>query len=510
MRYPLLLIGLLACLAGMAPQVLAQPDQDQVLAQQYLQNEEYEKAARLYEKLYKRNPSDYFYKNLYKSLLAIREYEALEKVVKKEIKKHPEWLERYVDLGQLYEAQGDYEKADRQYEKAISSLTADEPQIRRLAHAFSNSREYDYAMQTFEAGKKLLKRANLFHLELANLYYNLSEEEKAIENYLAFVDANPGQDEFIKNTLQRKLDDEDFYNELQQQLYGQIQRHPQQVVFIEMLIWLFIQKKDFKSALLQVKALDRRLNESGLRVLEMARSAANEKDYGTAIDAYQYVIDKGKKYPYYITARQELLKTLNEKITASDYSMADIRQLDQAYADFLKEFGVNPKTVTTVRDQALIKAFYLQQEDTAIAILENLLALPFTEKSFEAECKLHLGDFYLVKGEMWESTLLYSQVDKALKDEPLGELARFKNAKLSYYRGEFEWAQAQLDILKGSTSELISNDAIDLSVFITDNSGLDTTLIPMMKFARADLLMFRNQHEAALAVDGMAIHAINR
>lgn len=40
--------------------------------------------------------------------------------------------------------------------------------------------------------------------------------------------------------------------------------------------------------------------------------------------------------------------------------------------------------------------------------------------------KLDLGDFYLISGDVWEATLLYSQVDKAMKDEPLGEEARLK------------------------------------------------------------------------------------
>ncbi|MEO1438538.1 MAG: tetratricopeptide repeat protein, partial [Bacteroidota bacterium] len=61
--------------------------------------------------------------------------------------------------------------------------------------------------------------------------------------------------------------------------------------------------------------------------------------------------------------------------------------------------------------------------------------------------------------------------------------------------GDFEWAQAQLQVLKASTSELIANDAIDLSVFIMDHWSLDTTGTPMAMFAQADLLMFQNRYD---------------
>lgn len=37
--------------------------------------------------------------------------------------------------------------------------------------------------------------------------------------------------------------------------------------------------------------------------------------------------------------------------------------------------------------------------------------------------------------------------------------------KLAYYRGDFKYAQGLLDVLKAATSELVANDAMQLSVF---------------------------------------------
>jgi TolA-binding protein len=52
-------------------------------------------------------------------------------------------------------------------------------------------------------------------------------------------------------------------------------------------------------------------------------------------------------------------------------------------------------------------------------------------------------------------------------------------------------------VLKTSTSKLIANDALDLSVFITDNTGLDTSDVALSKFAESDLLIFQNKFEEA-------------
>jgi hypothetical protein len=52
--------------------------------------------------------------------------------------------------------------------------------------------------------------------------------------------------------------------------------------------------------------------------------------------------------------------------------------------------------------------------------------------------------------------------------------------------------KTQLDALKASTSKLISNNAIDLSLLISDNFALDTITAPMELFASADLLALQH------------------
>jgi tetratricopeptide (TPR) repeat protein len=150
-----------------------------------------------------------------------------------------------------------------------------------------------------------------------------------------------------------------------------------------------------------------------------------------------------------------------------------------------------------MQELAELQAFYLNNLSKSIKLMEELIAIPMLDRNQLSEAKIKLGDFFLMKGEIWEASLLYSQVDKEMKDAPLGEMARYKNAKLSYYKGDFEWAQDQLDVLKGSTSELISNDAIDVSVFIMEHFNLDTSATSMRFFAEADLLIFQNRFEEA-------------
>ena len=241
------------------------------------------------------------------------------------------------------------------------------------------------------------------------------------------------------------------------------------------------------------------MNENGSRVYSIAQIAGNARDYDTAIDGYQYIVDsKDETSSFFIEAKKELLKNKRKKLTQSqNFVHSDLADLKKEYNSFLEDMGRDKRTALIILEFAELNALYLNDLDTAVVLLRDLLEFPGLNNYIRANAKLALADYFLMNGEVWESTLLYSQVDKEFREDHLGELARFKNAKLSYYIGDFEWAQEQFDILKSATTRLISNDAIDLSVFIMDNANLDTTYAPLQLFAEAELLFFQNRTEEA-------------
>ena len=203
----------------------------------------------------------------------------------------------------------------------------------------------------------------------------------------------------------------------------------------------------------------------------------------------------------------EILKARKGKITHDfGYTKGSIDTLMRQYDEFIADYGINRNTINTLLEKAQLHALYLNNYDSAIAIVEGVLKVPQIDRATKSQAKLDLGDYYLIRGEDWEASLIYSQVEKDMKEDPYGEMARFKNAKLSYYQGDFEWSQAQLQILKASTTELVANDALELSVFILDNMGMDSTLYPMEMFAKADLYIYQNKLDDALtALDSITM-----
>lgn len=482
--------------------------QDIKLAQQYYKNGEYEKALAIYEKLFQDNATNsYYYSNYLNTLVALKELDTAKQLIESQIAKNPKKASYYVDLGNIYKQQDKEEEAQKQFDKVLLNIGTDQNQARSVASTFSKIEEYDYAIAVYEKIRETMRREDMFLYEMANVYSKKGDFDNTVKTYLSYGKFYPKNVQVIKNYFQRNFKDEKQFDILQKQLYKRIQAEPDEILYPELLVWLFTQKKDFENAIIQVKALDKRFNEDGRRVFDLGRSAITEEQYDAATEAFNYIIDKGPGR-YYLNARSETLRSQRLKVTTqSDYTKDDIEQLDNDYQEFLEEFGRNIGSAETMLDYAHLKANYKYDLDAGIALCDELIAMPALKASLKARTKLALGDYYLMNNDTWDAVLLYSQVDKAMKDDILGEEARFKNAELSYYNGDFEWAQTQLSVLKASTTELIANDALDLSVFITDHLGLDTTNRTMEMYARNDLLFLQNRiDDAELTMDSINVN----
>ncbi|HUR29903.1 MAG TPA: tetratricopeptide repeat protein [Saprospiraceae bacterium] len=476
--------------------------QNSKLADQYYLEGEYQKAGDLYLKLHetaKKNNNFAYFNKYVECLLALRDYVTAEKQIREQMQSQPDDFSMLVTLGNVQERMGHFEDAQASYRTAIDRLPARMDAITRLGNAFIGQAKYDEAIEAYEKGEEMLGTPGVFAYQLADLYKRNGDVPKMIEQYLYSLHANPDRLLNIQNLLQRTLQKED-YPELLTQLYVFIQDHPETDHFPEMLAWTFIQQKDYSKAMRQAKALDRRMGENGLRVYKLAQIAADDKDFTTAIDGFEYILStQAVGSPYFMEAKRASLATKRKQITQNyDYSIDQLRALEAEYQQFLSVQGTNASTALIINELAMLEALYINDLPKAISLLEEVINLPGLNNYMQANAKLDLGDYYLMSGEIWEATLLYSQVDKAFVEDLIGQDARFRNAKLSYFNSDFEWAQTQFDILKTSTSKLISNDALDLSIFIMDNLGLDSTTHVMSEFASAELLIFQNRLDEAI------------
>lgn len=474
--------------------------QDAKLANHYFQSGEYEKSAQIYKKLSNQNGyNDYYFNQFLESLMALEEFDIAEKELNETLKKRPKNIELHVAYGNLLERKAESDKADAQYRIAISKLNQENQNaISGLGNSFMRLTKYDLALETFLKGEEIIGNKGIYAYNIAEIYRRKNKKAEMISYFLNSSMASSNRISSVQNYFTKYLSSKEEFELLRKGLYEKVKIDPENIFYPEMIQWVFIQNKDYKKALRQARALDMRLDENGSRLYNLARIAKNDKDYDTAIDAYSYVIEnKPVNSSYFMESKKELLDTKRKKITRSQYTQEDIVSLKEEYIKFLNDNGRSSRTSLIVLELAELEALYLNDLTSAITTLNELILYPGLNNYVKANAKLALADYYLMTDEIWESTLLYSQVDKEFREDHLGEKARFKNAKLSYYTGDFQWAQEQFDILKSATTKLISNDAIDLSVFIMDNANLDTTYAPLALFAEAELLFYQNRAEEA-------------
>ena len=302
--------------------------------------------------------------------------------------------------------------------------------------------------------------------------------------------------------IPRMIDFEEEENErftlFQNELIRKIQKNPNDQVYSELLIWALIQRRNFPAALIQSKGLDKRTSNDGREVYKLGNQAAQNNDFATARSAFKYIIDLGESKPYYFSAEELLLNTRYKEITTlRNYSQEQVNETIQEYKNALARMPKNGKALPIIREMAYIQAYYGDQPDDAINTLEETLKFPKYNDLEEAKVKILLADIMVLRNNVWDASLLYMQVEKKFKYEPIGQEAKFKNARIFYYDGDFIFAQSQLDVLKEATTRLIANDAMNLSILITDNLGLDSNYTAMRQFAKADLWLEQHKYKEA-------------
>ncbi|MFN8334980.1 MAG: tetratricopeptide repeat protein [Cyclobacteriaceae bacterium] len=485
----------LLCLTG-----YSQNQSEIQLANEYLLKGDKRKAVEVYRDLAKDEINIPFIHNNYlNTLLDLNETAEAQAYLKRQLKRDPQNIFYNLDVGIVYVRTGDMTKADKHFKDQIDQYKDNVTMIKMLSDYLSTKSLGEYSIIALNESRKTLENPVLFSFELATLYRLKGQREKMIEEYLNFASQNSGTIQNAKNMMQILLTKPEELDALEKVLYDRIQKFPDADVYSDLLIWVTMQQKNFGASFNQARAYDRRYKRFGEKSLEIAKVALDNEDYETASKAYSYVIREYPGGPYYLQGQLGLLRTREARVKNTFPVNSDsVKSLAADYRKFVTKYPENANSLEAQRSEAMLYATYLDKKDQAIALLEDLIKNPKVSLQLKSRVKLDLGDIYLLKGEPWESTLLYSQVEKALEENPVGYEAKLKNAKLSYYKGDFKLAQEHLDILKEATTREIANDAMELSIRIKENLVEDTLGEALKAYAKVELLLYQNKREEAL------------
>lgn len=469
--------------------------QSEELAKDYFDRGEFQKALISYQKLYeeKKGNINYFIKivEIHQQLeqLDIAEQLLLEMVDKSQNPQH------LVDLGYNYHLKNENEKAEDYYNQAILKIDENPVYGYYVAYRFETLALIDLAAKAYERSMELRPEAN-YHIQLARIYGEQGEIEKMFTSYVNFVERNNSYSNQVKRYFSDYISEnsEDENNaSLRKVLLKKIQEQPN-VIWNQLLSWLYVQQREYAKAFAQEKAIYIREQESLRGIIDLANLTLEEDMPEISADILMYLIETAIDIETIVDSHKNLLELQTKHATKEEYKV-----IDQNYNNVINEFENNPEIVDIKVSYAHFKAFYLNNPDEAITYLKTALEGKFNRFQL-AKIKLELGDILVFQEKFNEALIYYSQIQTSLKNSTISQEARFKVAKASYYKGDFKWAEAQLKILKASTSQLIANDALDLKLLISDNKFEDSTQTALKLYAKADLYAYQNKTDEAISL----------
>ncbi|MEM8507133.1 MAG: tetratricopeptide repeat protein [Bacteroidota bacterium] len=471
--------------------------QDDFLAKQYFNDGAFEKAVVFYEKLVKQQPrrTDYS-EGLIACYQQLERYKDAETFLMEKVAEPYAFPTFLIELGYNYTLQQQSENAGEYYQKAIARVGENPNFGYAIGYRFQKYALLDEAIAAYTKAMSLNPDLN-YDFQLARIYGEKGEIEKMYQAYLKLIyEGKTSRSNVLRNLEDFITEKPDNRNNqlLRKTLLQNAQKNPD-VLWNELLSWLYVQQDQYKNAFAQEKAIFKRTGQSNFdRLLNLGEIALLGKDVDTATLVFEFVIENTSQPTTKLGAELRLID-----IALFNPTEKSLNGIEKKFEQLLKTYGFNGTTLQLQIAYANFLTFNRENPGPAITLLKSTIDQTLGRFG-TAHLKMALGDILVYEQRFNEALIYYSQVQKSLKNDVLGQDARYKVAQTSFYKGDFNWALTQLKVLRGSTSQLIANDAMQLSLLISDNSLEDSTQAALKKYARADLLAYQNKKEEAIAI----------
>ena len=468
--------------------------QTEQLAQNYMDRGEFEKAQIAFEELLKSQPNNFnYFQQIVTCYQQLQQFEKANKALEDRLDKFKQG-NILVELGYNFQLQKNNDKAKKYYDQALDKIRKNPNEVYTIANTFERKALVDYALQSYQIAISLEPKFN-FNFQMALLYGQKGDTDNMIEMFLTESYKTPQNLMPIQNQFTRFLTEdskENFNEALKKAILIRIQK-TQDLFWNEYLSWFYVQMKEYGKAFIQQKAIYKRNPESFANIVNLGQLAIEENDDESAKEILGFVLENTQDLDLKIKSNAYLMEMKIKKATPQDYPV-----IQQDLDALLKQFGESPFTLSLLKLKAHFVTFNLKDAEAGKSILKKVLDMSINRTQI-AEIKMELADILLFEEKFNQALIYYSQIESDGNNSPIGQEANLKIAKTSYYKGDFKWANHQLEVLKSASTQLIANDALDLFLLISDNTVEDSTQVALKKFSHADFLLFQDKKQDALA-----------
>lgn len=467
---------------------------NEYLAQNYFDRGEYDKAVVMYETLHQNSPNNHqYFQKLVTCYQQLKQYTNADSIIKTRLEKTKQ-PNLFVDYGYNFQLQNQTEKANKYYQQALNAIHENPNYSYTIAREFELKILLPQAIEAYSIGQKLNPNNN-YDYQIALLQGQQGKIDLMIDALVDYSYKFPSNLTLVQNQFNRFLSEDHtkvFSDYLRKALLIRTQKN-QDIFWNEFMSWFFTQQKEYGKAFIQEKAIYKRNPESLSNIIGLANLTLGENESDTASEILNFIIENNNDASVKITAQAKLLDIELKKLQPKDYVA-----FDQKMEQLIQQSGFTAQSLPIILLQAHFQAFYINQFEKAKTNLTKALDLNLNQYGI-ATVKLELADVLLLNEKYNQAIIYYAQVEEDLNNDETAHQASLKMAKANYYKGDFEWAQKQFQVLKSSTSQLIANDALQMFLLISDNTVEDSTQVALKKYSKADFLAFQNKNDLALA-----------
>ena len=315
------------------------------IANNYYEQGKLEKALTSYEELYKNNKaSSQIIIGLAKTYRQLEYYNEAIELLEISFKDNKDRFEYLIEIGVTHNINKNTKKASDSFDQVIDYVEENPSKGSYIARIFQSYNLLQPAIECFEIAMQKNELLN-YSAEIGRMYGELGQFKSMFNNYLDYMLSRP---EYMMN-IKRRLDEfitEDPENEaniiFRKTLLKRNQQQPD-IFYNELLSWMFTQQKQFRKSFLQEKAIYAKTNDGIPQIANLAMSAKENKDYETAKEALDFIIEKSELESYSIHAHMHLQRLLIETSDKKNYN-----EINNQYESLIEKYGKNSKTLSLI------------------------------------------------------------------------------------------------------------------------------------------------------------------
>ncbi|MDX1642013.1 MAG: tetratricopeptide repeat protein, partial [Balneolaceae bacterium] len=338
-----------------------------------MQQQEYEEALPLIQKLYEENPRSFVYFDRYtQCLINLKMFEEAEEIARNQAEDNRFRLQASIKLAEILHLKGNREEALDTWNQIIAGNRGNQQAYYAVGNSLASRQEYDAAIELFKQARKDLGDDSLFLNELANTYMQAGRFEESVREYFRLIIMSPDQMSLVQQRFLR-MRDETLYEvaafELEDQLIDLDTEHRAYSPLYQLLIWLLLETDEHQRAFVFARQYENQTPYTIYSLFTLGNQLHSARKFDLATQAFQYYTDSPESSVRF-RAMEELAATYREwgQYLKQNNIMTSAEQ-DQK---FVRSYEVNKQLIESAPNYENSSHIYSNLIDLSVDFYKDL------------------------------------------------------------------------------------------------------------------------------------------